>query len=210
MRSAYGWLEIVTLALQPFVAVSSAITLRNVQQDQFFYNNLVKYIMLLVKAVERCILEALSDQFSIVSDVCMVGSTYYDAVFATFTFYNAAGWKQALKGFSQLENEKMQDATQHFSYVSYAFEFRGKTFNSVATIIGDNTNVNKAFSKRATEPFAGYVIHLFNLSFKDFQEPYQTFTDNLQRLLKNLSTAPLIAKLYIHTSLTPQLSSATR
>lgn len=98
-----------------------------------FYKNLVKYIKLPVKIVERRILEALSDQFTIVFDGWNLGSTNYIAVFATFTSDNSVRYQQVLLRFASLENEETRDAAKHFSFVSYALRAYGKTFDSVAT-----------------------------------------------------------------------------
>lgn len=86
----------------------------SIRTDTICHITLVKYIKLLIKVVERRILTALPDQLAIVSDGWTVGSKRYFAVFATFSFDDAARYKQFLPGILSLKNEKTQDATEPF------------------------------------------------------------------------------------------------
>lgn len=135
----------------------------------FAYNTMAKYIKLSVEVVERRTLEASSNQNAVVFDAWTVGSLQHIAVFATLTFINAVGYKQVLQGFQPFKNEGTQDDMEYFSDVSYALEIQSTVFNSLATLISDNTNFNKETVKRTTMPLVWCANRRFNLAVYKLQ-----------------------------------------
>lgn len=91
-------------------------------------------------------------------------------MFAIFNFGNAVGHKQVLLGFSLFKNKDTQDAMEHFSYTSYTLKAHNKEFHSVATKIGNSTNIKNTFARRVAVSFGGGASHCFNFVGKAFPE----------------------------------------
>lgn len=99
---------------------------------------------------------------------------------------------------------------EHFFFVSYNLAIRGGMFDSGAAIAGHSTTGNKAIAKWAAKPFVGCTSYFSVIFVKKFLEPFQALIDNVQKLMKKLSTFFLAAKLQTYTTMTHQLFSMTR
>ena len=184
--SIHGWLECVTLALQPFSFVSNDVIRRHIKHDDICYKTLISYMHKLMRAVEQKIQDSLPEKFAIIFDGWSAGDNHFVGVFATYPATNDVGYEKVLLGFSPMENEASQDAAEHYNYMEYVLEVHGKSYDNVVAIVGDNTSTNKAFARRRGPVFVGCHSHRFNLAVKDILEDHTAAISKVQELMHKL------------------------
>ena len=85
-----------------------------------------------------------------------------------------------------------------------------KKVDSVMAVIGDNENLNKAFSKLLKVPFIGCANHRLNLAVNKFLTQYESLLYKIQMLMVKLSSLKRSAALRKSTQLRPVLRKKTR
>ena len=115
---------------------------------------------LVTKEVEQVIRQKLPDKFAIALDGWSAFSTFYVGIFGIYS--EANGYQKSLLSFSPLLNEERLSAEEHRNLVIYILSLYQKNLeHNVVAIVGDNCEVNKAFSSLIEKPLIGCANSFF-------------------------------------------------
>lgn len=96
---------------------------------------LMKYMVLLTKAVEMKISTTLTDKFALALDGWSAGADHYVALFATFYADNTDGFESRLLAFSTFFENMSRNSDHHIEYLTFVLEAYEKTMTDVVEFI---------------------------------------------------------------------------
>lgn len=206
----HGWIELVTVCLQPFSICENVSFRSHVRYDPISLNSLMLYLRRLTVCVEKTISTLLPEKFALVFDGWSSIDSHYMGMFATFPSDNKDGFKKLLLAFSPFEDETSQNSDQHIQFCNFVLTLYNKTLDNVVALIGDNCSTNKAFARKADRKFVGCYSHRFNLAVKDVLNESKDELEKVRKIMIKLRTPIAAGKLRHMTPLKAQVSNATR
>jgi hypothetical protein len=200
----YNWLELVIELNFPFALLENKLFRKAVKYEDISVDTFQKYLYLVTAEVEVQVAKDLPAKFGLVIDGWSEGNQHF------FGLYAASEKGFPLLAFAPPFDEDSYTATNQAAFIADCLEIYGKTVKDVLFLVADNTAVNPATADRLHCPFIGCASHRFNLAVKEFMRTHEDSLNNINELMKKLSTLKIAGALRKKTDLKPVTRNVTR
>ncbi len=204
----FSWIDLVVMENREFSFTEKQLTRKYSNLEPICTETLMKYMELLSNEVESKIKEELPEKFGLVFDAWTEGSTHYVAIFATYGHKQEAQFP--LLSFSPLINEEDLSASSYWFLIIQILEKFGKNEDNIIFLVGDNCQVNKSLADLMNIPLVGCASHRLNLAVQEYLNDSEDILQQINKLMKKLSTIKKAAKLRKFTNLLPITRNTTR
>lgn len=156
----HGWLCSVMRCFLHFSVVNDSDVCTHTRYNGISMDTFKNHLTAIATHNKHNICTTLSDRFVFVFDKQTTPEAHYVAVFATYPLENSVGCHSACLAMSPLENETTHDADKHSRILNFELSVFGKDASNVATLIGNNCNVNRSISTKTGVQLKGCASHL--------------------------------------------------
>lgn len=151
----------------------------------------------------------LPGRFELVFDRQTSPNAYYVAVFTSCS--DGVGHCTVYVGVSRMEEDTIQDASEHTRLIEILLYFSCRCPGNVVTIVeGDNCATNRSISNSVDFLHIGCVSRGFQLAVKDILAEYENVIFQIHSIMTKLHTSLMSAKLRQHTFYKATLRNVTR
>jgi hypothetical protein len=96
--------------------------------------------------------------------------------------------------FSHFLDESSQTAAEHIAFFDMVMDQYELEMDNLVALVCDNTEPNKAISRRIAIPMIGCAAHRFNLAVKDRLAKRSTLVKKMMRKLKSVKRVAALQK----------------
>jgi hypothetical protein len=176
-----------------------------VKYEDVSVDSIEKYLRLITEEVERLVAKDLPAKFGLVIDGWSEGNQHFFGLYAAFDSQDFP-----LLAIAPPLDEESYTAANQAAFIADCLELYGKTVSDVLFLVADNTNVNPATANILKCPFIGCASHRFNLAVKEYMGAHEEVLEDINCLMKKLSTLKIAGALRKKTDLHPITRNVTR
>ncbi|OWZ08124.1 hypothetical protein PHMEG_00019383 [Phytophthora megakarya] len=210
-HKVFSWIDMVLSCNLPFSFCETEAASNYVKIGSLSTDSLVKYMRLLVRAVETVIASNHPKSFGIIFDGWTFRSEHYVAVFASFRHDGKV--QNILIAMAPIIDDNVDNltASSHVKFLDTILSYYGRSKASVAYIVGDHCSVNGAVADQLQVPMVGCASHRLNLAVNLLLADDDELLDKVQKLMCKVKNSLLVsARLRRKTLLHPVLKQDTR
>jgi hypothetical protein len=204
----FSWIDLVVMENREFSFTEKQLTRKYSNLEPICTETLMKYMTILSNEVKSKIKEELPEKFGLIFDAWTEGSTHYVAIFASYGHKEET--RSPLLSFSPLINEEDLSAPSYWFLIVQMLEIYGKAEDNIIFLVGDNCQVNKTLADLMNIPLVGCASHRLNLAVQEYLNDSEDILQQINKLMRKLSTIKKAAKLRKLTHLMPITRNTTR
>lgn len=151
----------------PFSFCEHNVIWRHLSQPPVSVDTPMKHMKKLAYRIELKISELLPLRFAMVVDGWTGTESHYVAMFANSNAKLTCGLDTVLLGIAPMHHKDWFPAKEHYKFLKFVLSVYIRTLENVVTLIGDNANTSRQFSRQIRPFFVGSHGHRFNLPVSD-------------------------------------------
>jgi hypothetical protein len=213
--NVYKWLEWIIMDEHELAFCEKDLTRGNANLETISVKTLKKYLLKVVKAVEKKISAtamALATSYALVFDGWSEGSKHFIGMYIVFPAKEVdADPVLYLLAFAPLHDETNFTAENHANFIRATLNLHSLSVDRLFCLIGDNSSTNKATANHIGVPLLGCRSHRFNLSVEQYLRKFLAAeSDLVGKLMSKLATLKQSGRLRLMTALCPVKRNVTR